>query len=183
MTLSVGEEIAMVRRNYVIGLRLDEVDWQRAVLLQRKLPQPFHVTALRLEDVLEVEPAAELRVLVTASNSYTHGTQTFIKTYMAADIDCGPFSKEDGAEGLRLIPKPERCAEQASIFESSKQSWGDAALSRDPPAPESRGGGGCAQGRLRRSRKRAIAVVALLIVSEAVRRAVRSARSARSAKP
>jgi hypothetical protein len=104
-----GGTIALMAANTIVRIRTHDIDLQDKPLLTACVARD-DPDGLDLERLLALGTERKLRVMVTASNTYTHATTTKIAYYGSADIAIGRFTKQAGKAGLELIEQSEEAS-------------------------------------------------------------------------
>jgi hypothetical protein len=98
-------EIAFLRRDRSVRLRLYDLDWHARELLPVEMRRSVRSREITLEELFTLGSEVRLQVVLSASHSYTHARSTAIGTYRASDIRCGLFDKH----GLDVVEDPSLC--------------------------------------------------------------------------
>jgi hypothetical protein len=77
--------------------------------------------------VLEVGADASLRVMVTASNAYTHATTTKIAHYGSGDLVEGRFRQAPGRPGLEMVAEQKQLEADSPVSDPSREEIGQGA--------------------------------------------------------
>jgi chloramphenicol 3-O-phosphotransferase len=97
-----GGRVAVLAENTIVTLRTEEIDLARRPLLSSALGSRDSKD-LDLERMLCLGNKAELRLMVTASDPYTHATTTKIAYRHVDGILSGPFRDAPGRRGLEVL--------------------------------------------------------------------------------
>lgn len=98
-------ELAYVKRNRALRLRLSDIVDRQARLLPDDLRSGIENGRIELERLFELGSRSRLRVVVGASHSYTHGRRTEVQRYKPEDVICGPFEES----GVMVVEDPSLC--------------------------------------------------------------------------
>jgi chloramphenicol 3-O-phosphotransferase len=101
-----GGRVPMLDDNTIVTLHTEKIDLAGRPLLRSALGSE-DPKDLDLERMLRLGNEAELRLLVTASDPYTHATTTRIANRDADGILSGPFRDAPGRKGLEVVPADE----------------------------------------------------------------------------
>jgi cytidylate kinase len=93
--------VPLLERNTVVALRTERIRLDELPRLASGL-QRLGRDVADLDGLLCLGNKAELRVMVTASDAYTHATTTRIACYRKDDIATGPFLDLPGRAGLEV---------------------------------------------------------------------------------
>ncbi len=94
--------IALLTDNSVLRIRTQRMTLDNKPLLAAAVADG-DPDGLDLEQALQVGESARLRLIVTASNSYTHATTSKIEYYGTDAIETGRFSHASGPAGLQIV--------------------------------------------------------------------------------
>jgi hypothetical protein len=102
-------DLAYVRWNSALRLRLHNISEDQMMLLPQSLQGEIKDASIELESLLALGSKAQLRVVATAAHSYTLGRSIAVRRFRTDSIHNGPFEAagervvedgpEDGADG------------------------------------------------------------------------------------